>query len=276
MGSPLDIFPLWLLVLLSIAGLFIALEAGYRAGQWRHAHWIDEKEQSVSAMVASILGLVALLLGFSFSLASSRFEARREVVLREANAIGTAYLRAKLLPKPHGERIQKLLSQYIDARLRGVDPKQLTSAIAESEKIHGQLWNETSLAAAEAPQSILVGVFIQSLNEVIDLHAERTMIALRSRIPLTIWLSLATLATLGVASIGYQAGIAATKRSPAMIGIVLSFIIVLGLIMDLDRGREGFIQVGQQAMVDLRQSVDADRIASDSTIPKTQHAADSH
>jgi hypothetical protein len=276
MGSPLDIFPLWLLVLLSIAGLFIALEAGYRAGQWRHAHSIDEKEQSVSAMVASILGLVALLLGFSFSLASSRFEARREVVLREANAIGTAYLRAKLLPAPHGERIQELLSQYIDARLRGVDPKQLTSAIAESEKIHGQLWNETSLAAAEAPQSILVGVFIQSLNEVIDLHAERTMIALRSRIPLTIWLSLATLATLGVASIGYQAGIAATKRSPAMIGIVLSFIIVLGLIMDLDRGREGFIRVGQQAMIDLRHSVDADRVAGDSATPKTQQAADTH
>lgn len=237
-----------------------ALEAGYRAGQWRHACSADEKEQSVGAMVASILGLVALLLGFSFSLASSRFEARREVVLREANAIGTAYLRAKLLPAPHSQRIEKLLSQYVDVRLRGVEPRELAASIAESEKIHGQLWEETSLAAAEAPQSILVGVFIQSLNEVIDLHAERMMVGLRSRIPLTIWLSLATLATLGVASIGYQAGIAETKRSPAMGGIVLSFIIVLGLIMDLDRGREGFIQVGQQAMIDLRHSMDMDQL----------------
>ena len=81
MTAPLDAIPLWALFLLSAALLGLAMEFGYRIGRWRHFHMPDERDQPVGAMVASILGLVALVLGFTFSLAASRFDARRMAVL---------------------------------------------------------------------------------------------------------------------------------------------------------------------------------------------------
>src|SRR5215510_1638179 len=93
--APLDIVPLWGLFFSFLALLLAAVEGGYRLGRWRRSQVSDEKEQPVGAMVASILGLVALVLGFTFSLAANRFDARRVGVLDEANAIGTTWLRAR-------------------------------------------------------------------------------------------------------------------------------------------------------------------------------------
>jgi hypothetical protein len=103
--------------------------------------------------------------------------------------------------------------------------------------------------------SILTGVFIQSLNDLIDLHAERLQVGLRSRIPLVIWVGLFGLAMLSMAAVGYQSGICATSRSPAMPGLVLAFAIVLSIIADLDRPREGLLQVSQQSMQDVQNSM---------------------
>jgi len=75
----------------------LAIEGGYRLGKWRHVHAADEKDDPVGAMVGSVLGLLAIMLAFTFHLAATRFDARRHAVLEEANAIGTAYLRARLL-----------------------------------------------------------------------------------------------------------------------------------------------------------------------------------
>jgi hypothetical protein len=206
-------------------------------------------------MVASILGLLALVLGFTFSLAASRFEARRQTILEEANAIGTAYLRAGLLRDPQKTTIEKLLREYVDVRIRGSGEDNITKAVARSEEIHGLLWQQTSVAAFESPNSIVVGVFIQSLNNVIDLHAKRILVGLRSRIPLVIWAAVFGLAMLGMLSVGYQAGLSTTRRSPAMLILVLAFAVVLALIADLDRGHEGLLQVSQQALVDVQASM---------------------
>ena len=88
-------------------------------------------------------------------------------------------------------------------------------------------------------------MFVQSLNEVIDLHAKRLMVSLRSRIPLVIWAGLFFLTILGTASMGYQAGLSTTRRSPAMLGLVLAFGVVLTLIADLDRAQEGLLRISQ-------------------------------
>jgi hypothetical protein len=206
-------------------------------------------------MVASILGLLALVVAFTFSLAASRFDARRQVVLEEANAIGTAYLRSRLLPEPHGAEIARLLREYVDVRIRGVREGKPDEIIRQSDVIHELLWNEATAAAEKTPNSIMTGVFIQALNEVIDLHAKRVMVGLRSRIPLVIWVGMFGLAILGMASVGYQAGLSATRRSPAMLGLVLAFGVVLALIADLDRGQEGLLRVSQQALIDLQQTM---------------------
>src|SRR6187200_370808 len=115
-SEPLDTIPLWALILGIVALLWLLMEIGYRFGKWRHIHHPDEREQPVGAMVASILGLVGLVVAFTFGLAANRFEARRLVVLEEANAIGTAYLRARLLPEPEPTEVSRLFRQYVDVR----------------------------------------------------------------------------------------------------------------------------------------------------------------
>jgi hypothetical protein len=255
MYAPLDTLPLWGLLLAAAVLLWLALEIGYRVGRWRHVQTPDEKEQPVGAMVASILGLLALVLAFTFSLASSRFDARRQTVLAEANAIGTTYLRSRLLPEPQRSEIARLLREYVDVRIRAIEEGKLEESLVRSEQLHEMLWVQTSGVAQKDSTSILTGVFIQSLNDLIDLHAERVQVGLRSRIPLVIWAGLLGLAMLSMAAVGYQSGISATSRSPAMPGLVLAFAIVLAIIADLDRPREGLIQVSQQAMVEVQKSM---------------------
>src|ERR1041385_857187 len=128
--EPLDVIPLWGLFLLGAGWLWLVMEGGYRVGKWRHAHMPDERDQPVGAMVASILGLVALVLGFTFSLAASRFDARRMAVLEESNAIGTTYLRARLLPEPERTEIARLLREYVEVRIRGTTSGHPGEAIA--------------------------------------------------------------------------------------------------------------------------------------------------
>ena len=255
MGTVLDDVPFWGLIVIVITALTASMEVGYRSGRWRHRMIRDEKEQPVGAMVASILGLLALVLGFTFNLAASRFDARRQVVLEESNAIGTCYLRARLLPDPERSAITEMLREYVDVRLLAAQKGSTLAAISQSEAMHERLWDETSKVAERQPQSILVGVFIQSLNEVIDLHAKRVLVGIRSRIPLVLWLSLMLIIVTGMLAVGYQAGLSATRRSPAMIGLVFTFTIVLSLIIELDRGGQGYLSVSQQSMIDLQKSL---------------------
>jgi len=105
----------------------------------------------------------------------------------------------------------------------------------------------------------LTGLFLQSLNEVIDLQSERVFVGLRSRIPISIWVALFTLSVLGMGSMGYQAGLSGTRRSPEMPILTLAFAWVLFLIVDLDRAHEGSLRVSQQPMIDLLKTMQAVR-----------------
>src|SRR5689334_16514906 len=127
--EPLDVIPLGVLFLAASALAWLALEAGYRLGAWRHARIAEEKESPVGAMVGSILGLLAFFLGFTFSMAASRFDQRRLIVVDEANAIGTTYLRARLLPEPHRGQVQALLREYVEVRLPGLQQGDIVQLI---------------------------------------------------------------------------------------------------------------------------------------------------
>jgi hypothetical protein len=175
-------------------------------------------------------------------------------VLEEANAIGTTYLRSRLLPEPQRTETARLLREYVDVRLQGVKEHMPEEVLTRSTRLQELLWAE-AVKVAEKSRDPITGLFIQSLNETIDVHSKRVLVGMRSRIPLSIWLGLYGLAILGMVSVGYQAGLSATRRSPAMLGLVLGFAIVLLLIADLDRGFEGFLNVSQQPMLDLQKSM---------------------
>lgn len=251
----LDYLPLWAFFLTATALSLLAVEAGYRLGRWRHARVAGEKEEPVNAMVASILGLLAIMLAFAFSLAASRFDARRDAVLEESNRIGTAYLRARLLPQPQRAEAMQLLQEYVRVRVESVEAGTINEGITRSEGIHERLWEIAMLVAEKDPSSVMSGLFIQSLNDVIDQHNTRIMVGLRSRIPATIWISIFGLTLIGMISLGYQAGLSVTSRSPAMLFTAVATASVLFLIVDLDRAHEGLLKVSQQAMIDLQKSM---------------------
>jgi hypothetical protein len=254
-GGLLDRLPLWGLSLATIAVVFLSVEGGYRLGKLRRQQSEPEKESSVGAMVGATLGLVAFMLAFTFGLAAARFDLRRQVLLDESNAIGTSYLRAALLPEPQRSDARRLLREYVEVRLKGVQTGMVQQAASESTQLHARLWAEAVAAGEKDPRSVPTGLFIQSLNELFDLHSKRIMAALRNRVPGTIWATLYFVAILAMGQLGYHEGLTSPRRSPAVLALVLTFSAVMFLIADLDRPQEGLLRVSQQAMLDLRNSL---------------------
>lgn len=253
--GPLDFLPLWGFYIAATACALLAVEGGYRLGRWRHAHVADEKDAPVGAMVGSILALLAIILAFTFNLAASRYDLRRQTVLDEANAVGTTFLRARLLPEPQRAEVAGLLREYVDVRLSIVREHRVSEGLARSEKLHEELWSR-GVAAAEKSPTPVTALFLNSLNEMIDLHATRVMFALRNRLPAAIWGALFGLALIGMSSMGYQSGLSATSRSPAMALLALAFAAVLLLIVSLDRADDNLLPISQQAMIDLQRSME--------------------
>jgi hypothetical protein len=159
-----------------------------------------------------------------------------------------------MLPERRDE-IRGLLRAYVDARLEAIKPGKLAEGIRRSEEIQDRLWDITVPLAKDNPTSIVVGLFIQSLNEVIDLHAKRLTAGVRNRIPAPIWAALYGIAIFSFAAMGYHSGLAGTRRSLVIIAVAIAFSTVIGLIADLDRPQEGILKVSQQALVDLRHSM---------------------
>jgi hypothetical protein len=248
--EPLDILPLWALLAIVLLLVLVSVEGGYRLGK-RVGRPEQEKDAPLNEMIGATLALLALLLAFTFSLAASRYDTRRQLLLDEANAIGTTWLRAALLPEG-GSEIRSLLRQYVDVRLEVASTHDLARNIRRSEELQAQLWARAAPIARKTPDAIVTGLFVQSLNELIDLHAKRLMASVRSRVPLAIWASLYGVTILSFAVLGYHAGLAGTRRTPAILPVAVTFAIVIWLIADLDRPQEGALTVNRQALVDVR------------------------
>jgi hypothetical protein len=256
--EPLDSFPLWLLFVATVTLIFGAVEAGYRLGAYRRIH-LPEQGSPVGAMAAAMLGLLAFMLAFTFGLAATRFDERRHTILDESNAIGTTYLRAEMLPSPNREQVRTLLREYVDARVQGIATGQVVDAIARSQEIQRALWTQATDVAKADPHSIVNGLFIQSLNEMIDLHSTRVMVGLRSRIPIVIWGALYFVAMLTMTTMGYYEGLAGARRSLASFALVVAFSTILFMTVDLDRPQEGLLRIGQQSVQDLQQFMQASK-----------------
>lgn len=251
-----------LVIALAIIGsLLAAVEVGYRLGGKIPPELPDSAKSPVLAISGALLGLLALLLGFTISMSLSRFEHRRHLVVQEANAIGTTYLRSGLLPEPDRYEVAELLRSYVEARLdffnRRNDPAEFKEVIDRNEKLQRELWSHVATAVQKDPRPVTTGLFIQTLNEVIDLHAERVA-AMENHVPESVLLLLLLVALLAAMLVGYGCGLA--KRRHLLSTSVLALLIglVIFVIMDLDRPGRGLIRVSQESMVRLRDGMKAD------------------
>jgi hypothetical protein len=172
-------------------------------------------------------------------------------VLAEANAVHTVYLRAGHLPEPESTEIRELLRVYASTRIVNNDLADLQQKIARSVEIQSRLWSITTELARTTPGSEILALFIDSLNEVIDLHSTRLSAGRYARVPETILILLLLGSLMALAMVGYSTGLT-LRRSP-LSSVVL--IILLGavttLVVDLDRPRDGFLEVSQQPLIDL-------------------------
>lgn len=252
----LDEVPFWGLYAATVVMLLISSEIGFQLGCFRYRFFRKKEEKSqAGAIMTAALSLLALILAFTFSMAAFRFADRKQLVVEEANAIGTAYLRTLLFSEPQSTLGGDLLRQYVDVRLeiaKTDNPRRLKQIIIRSEELHTQLWSQVVSLAKKHPDSILVGLYIQSLNEVIDLHAKRVAAGIRNRIPVSVWFTLYLVASLSMIVMGYHGGLTCVRSTITTIALVLIFSAVMLLIIDLDRPYQTLFTVSQEAMFDLQ------------------------
>jgi hypothetical protein len=238
-----------------LIALIAALEIGRRLGLKARPGLGDAPRSQASSLQNAIVGMLALLLAFSLSMAISRYETRRQLVLEEANAIGTIYLRAKMLPAPYASEAASLLRQYVANRLEffdaGVNQERLRADNTQAAQLQRQLWSIATTASAQDNRAIPTGLFVQALNDTIDLQATR-LAAFQNRVPETvIWLLLGVaVATIGV--VGYNNGLGNRRHAFGALTLIILITIIIWVIIDLDRPRRGLIQVSQQSMVSLQ------------------------
>jgi hypothetical protein len=256
MSTDLNDFQLLPIFLISL----VVLAAATEMGRWLGVRAGDRGSDEVLTLQGAVLGLLALMIAFTFAMALSRFEGRRDAVLNEANAIGTTALRARLLPEPHSSETLKLLREYVNLRLditrRVPSPAEFDAAIKRSGQIHEALWQQAMAMSAKDTGIVPTGLFLQSLNEMID-DQEKRLTALRNRVPNVVLLALYGVAIVAAAFSGYAGGLGTpSSRLPVYVMIFLICAVIL-LIQDLDRPSTGFITTSQQPMIDTAAAIAA-------------------
>ena len=238
--------------------LVIALFVGTaELGAWlgRQRRGTTEKSEEMTTLTASALGLLALLLAFSMSHALSRYEARRALVLEEANAIGSTANFASMLPKQARPAIQSLLREYVAVRIglrRPYDPAKLERDAAKSRELLAQLWQQA--VAVSEPQSLPAHRFVNSLDEMTKIQ-ERRLISAQYYVPSAVLLMMLGVAIVAIGFTGYHSGLTQSHLRPANLIMAVTIAIVIALVVDLDQPARGFIQVPTQALVDVAKEI---------------------
>lgn len=240
-----------------LVALLASARLGFALGRRRPEELVTRASSQLTTLLAATLGLMSLLLAFSFSIVEDRFEQRRTLIVEEANAIGTAYLRAKLLPEPHALRVQRMLHEYAGLR----DPpsqRELDAALARSVELHAELWRELAEVEAREPRASSTLLMTLALNEVIDLHEARLVVTLHQRLPLAIALTLAVVSLFAVGLLGYGFGTVRTHASLPVLGLAAAVAAVLVLVLELDRPGAELIEVSRAALIDTQLSMERD------------------
>src|SRR4051812_8573620 len=232
-----------LFFLASFTLLALVVQAGYRLRQAHPASTEEALHEQVHDARDGIVFLLSLLLGFTLAMALTRYDHRKQLLVDEADAIGTTALRARLLPEPYDSRLTHLIADYSDVRLKyfraGNDTKTITAALEQTTQLQNQLWDITRDVARAAPTAI-TSSFIQSLNETIDL-SENQIASIENRIPLSTWVMLSIIAILACLT----SGLAVRRRLLiSMVLTPLTAAVVMSLTADLDSPRSGLITAG--------------------------------
>jgi hypothetical protein len=246
---------LWLA---AIVAVWIALELGYRLGLRRQANSDEPDKTHANALHGAVLGLLALLLGFTFAMAVSRYENRKTLMVDQANAIGTVAVRARLLPAPYADQAAPLVIAYVDSRIKynraSNDEAEIVPIEAQANDIETQLWGIAQAVLAADPQSQPGALFVQALNDMFDLREKRRF-ALRDTVPGAVIVLLLAVSLTSMALVSYSCGLHGQRRPMANMTFAVLIALVMLIIFDIDQPRQGFVTPSQESLIRLQQSL---------------------
>lgn len=264
----MDFMPLWAVFAASTLIIVVSVISGAAIGRIRAKRTKKGELPQLGGSVAATLGLLAFMMAFTFGSTTSRWDERKSLVLEEANAIGTAYLRSALLPEPQQSNVKKLFGEYVDLRLNLAEASHsqalrnvknldkfesnIVSALNKSNRLQTLLWQE-AMDAYQLQPTPGTGLFISALNSVFDIQQSLVTKAIDQRMPMIFWITLYALAVLAMGLGGYDAGLAGSGRNLSPWVVALAFSAVLLLIVALDRPQTS--TVSQAPLQSLRDSM---------------------
>ena len=236
--------------------ILLAHEAGYRLGHHRQARTDLDVKNQTNTIQAGTLGLLALILGFTFNMALQRYNNRSQAVITEANAIGTALLRTQLLPQPYDSISHALLQNYVNLRLQVSNTdynmvqerEVLDDATREAQN---DIWFQAVAASRVDPRPVTTGYYVSALNNMIDAHGEYNAL-LQLHVPEVILFLLFVVFIMSGALIGYGSGLGKKRSHIPSVMLTILICLVVFIIIDLDRPKRGIIKVSQESMKNLK------------------------
>lgn len=241
-------------------GIIACLEIGYRLGCRSLAKERELAHEGIGPVEAAMFALFGLLLAFSFAGATSRFDVQRQLVVTEANAIGTAYLRVDLLPAADQPEIRRLFRNYLDTRLRVYEKLPDLGAVememTRAARLQQAIWAAAVASSRKDPSGISARLLLPALNEMIDITTART-VALHTHLPSLIFALLIVVALLSGVVAGYAI---AKRRRRSWLHILLYAGVVamtIYVVIDLEYPHFGLIRLdtADRALFELRESI---------------------
>jgi hypothetical protein len=240
-------------------GILLLLELGRRLGRRRLGEREEGAAAGLGAVEGAVFALLGLLIAFTFSGAASRFDSRRQLIVQEANAIGTAWLRLDLLPANIQPELRELFRQYLDSRLAAYqkvpDLEAVRLELGKATALQRVLWNKAVSACQDSPNPVKT-LLIPALNEMFDIAATRTMAA-QMHPPTIIFVMLGVLALMSALLAGYAMAGGKTRSWIHVVGFALIMATTVYVILDLEFPRLGIIRIDSfdRVLVELRQNM---------------------
>lgn len=235
-----DIDALYISIILFFL-MLTSIWAGYKIGLKKTKN--DNKNSEISS---SLLGLLALILGFTFAMAGSRYENRKNNLIDEANCIGTAILRSDIYPDSLKNEFKKDFETYVNSRkdyyLLENDEEKLNNSLKQSAVVSGKLWNRAAFYAKDKDYFIQSNMMLPALNAMFD-SASKSNMVLNSKVPETIVYLMLAFSIIISFFIGYNSGLEKKINTKFITGFCFLICIVIFITLDLDRPRRGLIKL---------------------------------
>lgn len=246
------------LLCLGMAG---SIETGYRLGQRRLEKDPDSKAEGASVVESSVFGILGLILAFTFTGTLSRYESRVKLVLKEANAIGTAYYRIDLLPKTDQDQLRPLYKEYVQSRINVFDNyanRELSNSyFRRSLELQNQIWDIANAAVLKVNNPGVITLVLGSTNEVIDVANERLQ-ATRIRPPMIVYILLFGLPLAAAFLLGQSMSRNAKRPIFYMVTFCITISAIVYIILDLEFPRLGLIRIdlGDKVLVETLENIE--------------------